>query len=412
MARTYTFSQPDEPIELYRPTWVEIDLDAYVRNVDALARLLPQGSKLIAVLKANGYGHGSVELARCCEGRFAMIAVALLEEAIEFRRAGIATPILLLGPLTTNQVPVAIEQDIAMGITGPESLDALVGAHASLKGARARVHLKLDSGMGRMGFMPGDLAALPEILRANPWIEVEGIYTHFANASDPADPYTEVQMQSYARMLAELRAAGITAPLHHTSNSAATLRGLVSHGDFVRVGLTLLGGEPLDAGSTRLEPILTWRTSIVRLKEIPAGHPVGYGSTFKASRPSRIATLPVGYADGYNRLLSNRGEVLLHGLRAPVVGRVSMDLVTIDVTGIELAATGDPVVLLGRQGNDEISAEEIAKETGTISYEVFTSISERVPRLYRTGDDILVKSKVHPTIERRTSAREESGGEE
>jgi alanine racemase len=180
------------------------------------------------------------------------------------------------------------------------------------------------------------------------------------------------------------------------------LRGFVSHGDFVRVGLTLLGGEPLDHGTTRLEPILTWRTTIARLKEIPEGHPVGYGTTFKASRSSRIATLPVGYADGYSRLLSNRGEVLVHGVRAPVVGRVSMDLVTIDVTGIELASPGDPVVLLGRQGNEEIPAEEIAAKSGTIPYEVFTSISERVPRVYRTGNDIVVRSKYHPQIERRT----------
>lgn len=395
-------SQPDQPIELYRPTWIEIDLDAYARNVDALASRLPQDSRVIAVLKANGYGHGSVQLAQACADRIAMIAVALLEEAIELRRAGINTPILLLGPLTTNQVPVAIAQDIAMGLTGPESLDALVRAHSSLGGAPARVHLKLDSGMGRMGFMPSDLATLADVINANPWISVEGIYTHFANASSPADPYTEVQMERFGRMLGQLRDAGVSAPLHHTSNSAATLRGFVSRGHFVRVGLSLLGGEPLDTGDTRLERVLTWRSSIVRLKEIPAGHPVGYGTTFIASRPSRIATLPVGYADGYNRLLSNRGEVLLRGRRAPVVGRVSMDLVTIDVTDIGLAAPGDPVVLLGRQGDEEISAEEIAAKIGTIPYEVFTSISERVPRVYRTGEDMLVKSGVHPAIERGT----------
>ena len=180
-------------------------------------------------------------------------------------------------------------------------------------------------------------------------------------------------------MLVTLRDAGVEAPLHHAANSAATMRGLVAPGDYVRTGIVLLGAAPLDSGQSRLEPVLRWRTEIVRLKTLPAGYAVGYGTTFHTARESRIATLPVGYADGYSRLLSNRGEVLVRGKRAPVVGRVSMDLVTIDVTDVTGAALGDEVVLLG----DGITAEELAEKTSTISYEVFCRISARVPRVYR-----------------------------
>ena len=190
-----------------------------------------------------------------------------------------------------------------------------------------------------------------------------------------------------------LRQGGLSAPLHHRANSAATVRGLVRPGEFVRVGLSLYGAEPLDIGESRLEPVMRWRTEVMRLKELPAGHGVGYGLTFRTSRPSRIATLPVGYADGYNRQLSNKGDVLIRGRRAPVVGRVSMDLVTVDLTAIPEAGVGDEVMLMGRQGGEEISAEEIAAKTGTISWEVLCGVSARVPRVYRDEESILIRSR-------------------
>jgi alanine racemase len=212
------------------------------------------------------------------------------------------------------------------------------------------------------------------LIRLTPRLRIEALYTHFANASDPKDPFTERQMAKFRQM-----SAAISAPLHHLANSAATMRGIVEPGDYVRVGIALFGAEPLDVGSSRLEPVLRWRTEIMRLKELPADHPIGYGLTFRTKRPSRIATLPVGYADGYDRRLSNNADVLVRGRRAPVVGRVSMDLVTIDVTDLAEATFGDEVLLLG----GEITAEELAKRTGTISYEVFCRISRRVPRVYR-----------------------------
>jgi alanine racemase len=370
-----------------RPTYAVIDLERFERNVDVIVRSLPAGARLVAVLKADGYGHGAVELAkRLTIDRVAMIAVSLLEEALELRRAGIELPLLVLGPLTREQIVVALDNRITIGVIGPEELDDVCAV------ARERdvaIHLKLDSGMGRMGVLETELPGVIEMIRATPRLRIDGIYTHFANADDAADPFTEIQIANYDRMLAVIREASIDAPLHHFANSAATLRGLVRPGDFARVGIALYGPERIQLATGTIEPVLRWRTEIMRLKELPAGHAIGYGTTFHTTRPSRIATLPVGYADGYDRLLSNNAEVLIRGQRAPVVGRVSMDLVTIDVTDIPDAAVGDEVILLG----DDITAEELAKRSQTISYEVFCRISARVPRVYREGRTFQVRSR-------------------
>ena len=370
-----------------RPTYAFIDLDRFERNVDVIARSLPSGARLVAVLKADGYGHGAIELAkRLTADRVAMIAVALLEEALELRRAEIDLPLLVLGPVTREQILLVLDNRITIGVIGPEELDDVCDV------ARDRdvaIHLKLDSGMGRMGVLETELPRVIEMIRATPRLRIDGIYTHFANADDAADPFTEIQIANYDRMLAVLREAGIDAPLHHFANSAATLRGLVRPGDFARVGIAMYGPEPIAISTGTIEPVLRWRTEIMRLKELPAGHAIGYGTTFHTTRPSRIATLPVGYADGYDRLLSNNAEVLIRGKRAPVVGRVSMDLVTIDVTDIPDAAPGDEVVLLG----DGLTAEELGARSQTISYEVFCRISARVPRVYRDGGTIRVRSR-------------------
>jgi len=363
-----------------RPTYAEISLGAFERNVDAIVSRLPAGTRLIALLKADAYGHGAVALAkRCAPDKVAMIGVALLEEALELRNAGIALPILVLGPLDETQVRIALDHDITLGVPGPEELEHVARV------ARERdvaIHLKLDSGMGRMGVVETELPGVVEMIRSAPRLRIDAIYTHFANASDPTDPFTGEQLARFNTLVETLREAGVDAPKHHVANSAATLRG-ITEGNFVRVGIALYGGRALDQPPTAnrqppTEPVMRWRTEIARLKDLPPGHAIGYGTTFVTQRASRIATLPVGYADGYNRRLSNRGEVLVRGKRAPVVGRVSMDLTTVDVTGID-AEVGDEVVLLG----DEIGAEELAAKLDTISYEVFCNVSKRVPRLYR-----------------------------
>ena len=374
-----------------RPTWADIDSDAFVRNVAAIAKRLPSGSRLIAVMKANAYGHGAVELAqRLTPDLVAMIAVVMLEEALELRRAGITLPILVLGPLDAKQIAIAVENDIVIGVPGPEELEA---ASTVARERDVHIHLKLDSGMGRMGCTEAELPRVIELIRATPRLKVDALYTHFANAGDPADRFTDQQIARFERLVHVLRDGGVSAPLHHQANSAATMRGLVTPGQYVRVGIALYGAEALDAGGSGLELVMRWRTEIARLKSLPAGHPIGYGETFHTAIPSRIATLPVGYADGYNRLLSNRGQVLVRGRRVPVVGRVSMDLVTIDVTGIRDASHGDEVVLLGRQERETVTAEEIAAKIGTISYEVFCNVSARVPRVYRKADQVMIRSR-------------------
>jgi alanine racemase len=371
-------------LEEMRGTVAEIDLRAFERNVEAIASRLPAGTKLIALLKADAYGHGAVELARrCSPEQVAMIGVALLEEALELRREGIELPLLVLGALTEEQVRIALEHGVTLGVPGPESLEAVARV---AREHDVGIHLKLDSGMGRMGAVESELPRIVEILRSAPRLRLEALYTHFASAGDLADPLTDEQIANFERMVATLREAGITAPRHHLSNSAATLRGI--GGDYVRTGIALFGAAPLDHDRFRLEPLMRWRTRIARLKELPPGHAVGYGATFHTARPSRIATLPLGYADGYDRGLSNRGEVLVRGRRAPVVGRVSMDLVTIDVTDVPGVEAGDEVVLLGRQGGNEITVEELAAKLDTISYEVFCSVSARVPRVYLDGETI------------------------
>ena len=378
-------------LDSMRPTRAEIDSAAFGRNIDAINARLPRGSRLIAVMKANAYGHGAAELARqCTPERVAMIAVVMLEEALELRRAGVALPILVLGPLTERQVSVAAENAITIGIPGPEELEA------AARVARERdvdIHLKLDSGMGRMGVVESELASAVDVIRSTARLRLGAIYTHYANAGAADDPFTDEQSARFDTLVETLRQAGIEAPLRHRANSAGTMLSKFKPGEHVRVGLGLYGAEPLDAGVSRLEPVMRWRTEIMRLKELPAGHAIGYGMTYRTKRPSRIATLPVGYADGYNRALSNKGEVLVSGWRAPVVGRVSMDLVTVDVTDIPEATVGDEAVLLGRQGEQEIAVEELAAKIGTISYEVLCGVSARVPRVYRDGGRVVIRSR-------------------
>ncbi len=375
------------PLRMRRPTWVEIDLDRFEQNVGILARSLPEGARLVPVLKADGYGHGAIELAKRLRGdRVAMIAVSLLEEALELRHAGIALPILLLGPLTKEQLPAALDNGLTIGVAGPEELEDVCAIGRERDVA---IHLKLDTGMGRMGVIDSEVPQVIEMIRATSRLRIEGIYTHFAKADDAEDPFTGMQIAAYDRMLATFRANGIDAPLHHFANSTATLRGLVRPGDFARIGNALFGPRRITTATGTIEPVLRWRTEIMRLKDLPAGHAVGYGATFFTRRPSRIATLPVGYADGYDRLHSNNGEVIVRGRRAPVVGRVSMDLVTIDVTEIADAVAGDEVVLLG----DGITADELAARTQTMSLEVFCRISARVPRVYRDDTVFRVRSR-------------------
>lgn len=362
----------------FRPTEAVIELAAFRENLRALRHRLPDHSRLVAVLKADAYGHGAIALAEVCEQEdLPMIAVALVEEAIELRRSGITIPILVLGELSESALGTAVELGITPSISSPE---ALVCASTFSRARDLEIHLQLDSGMNRMGLIPSDLDSAIDALRASPRLRIGGIFSHYANASTPDDPFNATQRERFDAMLARLRDAGITTGIHHFANSAAIVTGQVAPGDWVRAGISLYGGEPLDAGESRLRPVMRWITRIERLKTIDRGEIVGYGKSWRAERESTIATLPVGYADGYDRLLSGRAEVLVRGQRAPLAGRVSMDLLTVDVTDVPGVEVGDEVVLLGQQGDESIRAEELAGHIGTIPYEIFTNVSSRVPR--------------------------------
>ncbi|MBW3565764.1 MAG: alanine racemase [Acidobacteria bacterium] len=367
----------------FRPTRVELDASALSHNIARMRNRLPPGSRLVVVVKANAYGHGAIETARVAEREgVAMLAVAILEEAIILREAEIRLPILCFGPIGIDGTREAVDRDITPGITGLENLNAVASAASSL-GKSVGVHLKLDSGMGRMGLVDEDLEPAAALILDTESVRVEGIYTHFSNASTPEDPLNEEQQRRFGEMVAKLAKLGIEAPLHHTANSAAAEAGLVRDGDWARCGIALYGGNPMDDNREMdLLPVMRWITAIARVKWLDEGEVVGYGKAYVTSRRTRVATLPVGYADGYHRALSGRSRVLVHGQSAPVIGRVSMDLITIDVTDIEGATTGDEVVLLGRQGDAVITAEELAGLAGTINYEIFTSVSSRVPRVW------------------------------
>jgi alanine racemase len=367
-----------------RPTACFVDLDALRWNFRQIRSKVGAQIKILSMVKANGYGHGAAAVAKAlaAEGSDAF-GVATLEEGIELRQAGIHAPILVLAGAYPDQIDPFFGNGLTPVIHVLESLNELdTAAHSRNK--TLNVHLKVDTGMGRIGLLAAEVDSwLPKIKNLKA-LKIEGVFSHFSHAESVEGTYTQQQLRLFQNLLERLRAEGIAPPFVHLANSAATITLPAAYFDMVRPGLILYGVYPSPAMATQicLKPVLSWKTRILQLKKVPAGSSISYGQTFITQRESFIATLPLGYADGYSRLLSNRGEVLVNGTRAPVAGRVCMDLTMIDVTGIEKVQPGDEVVLLGRQGDAEISADEMAAWANTISYEILTSISNRVPRIH------------------------------
>ena len=371
---------------LIRPTRAELDLGALTRNHETLRTGAP-GVDVLAVVKADAYGHGAVPVSRALEAagvRF--LGVALVEEGLALREAGLRTDILVLSGAYDGGWETMLEHRMIPVVFRPEHLTALEAA-ARARGVTARAHLKIDTGMGRLGVLPADVPAFLEAARACRRIELEGLCSHFANADLADAALTGLQVTRFRTALGQMRSAGFDPRWRHLSNSAGLLAlpeardGLEMN--LARPGLALYGLVPAPwlRPARLLEPILSWKTAVVHVKSVPPGTPISYGSTWTAARPSRIATLPVGYADGWSRLLSNRGAVLLRGHRAPIVGRVCMDLCMVDVTDIPGAEVGDEVVLLGRQGTEMQDAHQLAALQGTIAYDVLCAIGARVPRV-------------------------------
>ncbi len=365
-----------------RPTWVEVDLAAIGQNVARLKAMVAPAA-FLAVLKADAYGHGAVRVARTALLHGAdYVATACLGEALELRRHGIGAPILILGFTPPWQAREIVGHDLTATIYDLEAARYLARAARAQGAGRARVHVKVDTGMSRLGLLPPEVPGFFEQLRAFPEIEVEGIFTHFACA-DGADPApTRAQIARFDAVLEELRQAGWRPRFVHAANSAGILRFPEARYTMARAGIAMYGLDPSDAVRCPedFRPALTFKTLVAQVKELPTGTPVSYGGTFVTERPSRIAVLPVGYGDGFRRGPSNWESVLVRGQPARIVGVVCMDMTMIDVTEIPGVRLGDEVVLIGQQGAEHIAVAEVARRLGTVPYEVVTQILARVPR--------------------------------
>jgi alanine racemase len=392
------------PAEAARTTRAEINLAHVRHNLKELSSCLRDSAadrppaRIWAVLKADGYGHGARAIATTLErAGVAGLCVALLEEGIELRHAGVTCPILVMGGYW-GRFRDGIEALIAHRLTPVVyDMEQLEGLSSTLRylehPGRLSVHLKIDTGMGRLGVRYGELGPMMDALRHARELQLEGLMTHLACADAESWETTREQLVRFDEASAVVRAAGLRPWIRHAGNSAALLRWPASHLDVVRPGVALFGVHPCagrrveDVRAPRLKPVMRVVSEVVALRDLPVGAAVGYGQLWRAERPSRIATVPMGYADGLHRAMADGGEVLVGGRRAPIVGAVSMDLTTVDVTDVPGVSVRDEVVVLGTQrgrlGTAEITVGEVAAHTGTIAYEVLTSISRRVPRFYR-----------------------------
>jgi len=368
-------------------TWAEVDLDAFAANVAAFRRHVGERVEVFAVLKANAYGHGAVPLAPVAlEAGASRLAVHRAIEGRELRQAGIRAPILVMGYTPPAAADLAVEHRLTPSCTTVEFARAL-SARAAAAGMRVPVHVKVDTGMSRYGLFPEEVVEFARALIELPGLFLEGLFTHFATA-DAADPiHVRRQLAIFNDVLTSLRAAGIEVPLAHAANSAATMRLPETHFNAVRPGISLYGLDPSSEWppAFELRPVLALKSRVARVHDLPVGAGVSYGRTFVTQRPTRAALVPVGYGDGFHRLLSNRGSVLVRGKRAPILGRVCMDQFVVDVTDIPGVQQDDEVVLIGRQGQEHIRAEEVARLAETINYEVTTSLMPRVTRVYLRG---------------------------
>jgi len=371
-----------------RPTVSEIDLDAIAFNLGQVRNLVGPNVKICAAVKADAYGHGAVPVCRTLvTGGVDVLAVASVEEAAEIRDAGIDTPILLLGCSLIEDIPEIVERNLIAAVCEIDFAQAL-SRRAVEVGTRTPIHIKIDTGMGRAGVQEPDALEFAREVAGLPGLDIQGIFTHLPSADDDLD-YTREQIARFTDLVGKLDADGISIPIRHCANSAAVLNLPELHLEMVRPGILIYGmynGKP-PIGMPELRQAMKFKTRIVFLKELPAGHTVSYGRTYTTTKTTKVATIPVGYADGYARGLSNRAEALVHGVRVPVIGRVCMDLTMLDVTEVSGVSVGDEVVLWGRQNGGFIPVQELANILDTLPYEVMCGISKRVPRICVCGSE-------------------------
>ena len=375
-------TSPLDPQEArLRPTYATVSLARIRANLDAVrAHVAP--TRVMAILKANAYGHGLEAVARCLAPQADSFGVALVEEGIALRRLGIANPILVMGGTWTRQIPLFIAHDLAITVPSLARLRDVEEAAAAAR-TRGRVHLKIDTGMERIGIHHYSAEGLLQEAARSQHVEVEGIYSHLANADAKDLSHARLQLERFAEVLRFYERRSLPMPQRHIANSAAILRLPESHLDLVRPGILLYGVYPYPGAPHTVEvsPALSWRSRVVYFKVVEPGSPVSYGSTWQSDHRVRLVTVPVGYGDGYFRSMSNRACVVLRGRRHPQVGRVCMDQIMVNIEWTT-AYNGDEVILIGEQGEARVTVEELAEWAGTIPYEVLTAINGRVPRLY------------------------------
>ena len=367
-----------------RPTVAEIDLRALAFNYRQLRKKIPREVDLLAVVKADAYGHGAVPVSLTLEKLGAdYLGVATSDEGVELRKGGVKTPILILGGIYGGEVDQIFRFRLTPVVFHGDRLH-LLSKEAERRKKNVKVHLKIDTGMGRLGVSPDLWPAFLRELKRLPRIEIEGILSHFS-MTDEECGYSEGQWRQFQKAVEIAKEQGVSWKYLHMSSSGTLMASPTYLGNLVRPGIMLYGSYPSSAlrGVVKLKPVMTLKTHIHFLKSVPFGAKISYGGTFTTKRQSLIATLPIGYADGYSHQLSQCGEVLIRGLRAPVAGRVCMDFIMVDVSDIPNVKVGDEVVLIGRQGRERITTEEIAEKIHSIPYEVLCSIGRRVPRIYK-----------------------------
>lgn len=369
---------------MYNVTWAEISLDAVAHNVKAMRKKAGKERKILAIVKADAYGHGAVEISKTlAKNKVDMLGVAFLDEAIELRESNITVPILLLSPILSEQIYEALKYSLRITVCNLHSAKEIAGV-AKKNFFDAKIHIEVDTGMGGTGIDPQKVLPLVTTIMSFESLTIEGIFTHFHSSEETDKSLTQKQNTLFQNILQELAENNIRIPLIHAANSAATLNMPESHFNMVRVGLALYGMYPSHTVSREicLKPVLSFRTQIVNIKQLESGSTVGYGRTCKVEKPTKVATIPVGYKDGLYRSLSNVGKVLINGTTAPILGRICMDRCFINISHIPDAAIGTDVVLFGRQQNESIRIESAAKLINTIPHEIVCAIGRNARRKY------------------------------
>jgi alanine racemase len=378
----------------HRATRAEIDLQAFRHNLQTLRKYLDPQTRIMAVVKADAYGHGAIPCSRIAiESGIGYLGVGVIEEGIELRENGLNTPILILASIFPEEAEDLVRHDLAT-ILCTQSLAEALSREAEKQNKTVSIHIKVDTGMNRLGISPENLPTLLDQIKSLKNLKIEAISTHFSSADDEDLSITQTQLEKFQTALSILQKAGVHTTMVHTANTSALFKFPESHFNMVRPGLILYGALPSPSLQSVFEreeslnpfqPVMQWKSQIILVKTIPKGQSVSYSGSFTAKRDSLIATLPIGYADGLHRILSNKMDVLIRGQRVPQVGNICMDMILIDVTEIPDVQAGDEVVLFGRQGDEIITVEEMASKGETIPYEILCNVGKRVPRLYLNG---------------------------